>query len=171
VLAPRPRGGWLVRPGKFFRRRGWRRLLRDLALRETCRTGFAERQRNRPPSSFPEHPTQTSACGRSALRDLALRSSGHLARSELIRKPRPIERHRQDARRPDGWCRIKRRDMLYLFIAGRRRLAGLAGQPRVHQPPPTLVPARQPPTRAGRRHRRGERYDNLRKKDASRSTN
>jgi hypothetical protein len=37
ALAPRPRGGRLVRPGKFFRRRSWRRRLRDLALRRDMR--------------------------------------------------------------------------------------------------------------------------------------
>src|SRR4029077_6893405 len=63
ALTPRPRGGRLVRPGKLFRRRGWRRRLRDLALGETCRDGLAERQRKGPPGSFPELSTQRPANG------------------------------------------------------------------------------------------------------------
>jgi hypothetical protein len=35
--AQRPRGGRLVRPGKFLSRRGWRPHLRDPAITETCR--------------------------------------------------------------------------------------------------------------------------------------
>jgi hypothetical protein len=35
--AQRPRGGWLYRrPGKFYRRTGWRRRRRALGLKETC---------------------------------------------------------------------------------------------------------------------------------------
>jgi hypothetical protein len=39
--AQRPRGGRLVRPGKFLSCRGWRRRLRDPAITETCRGGLA----------------------------------------------------------------------------------------------------------------------------------
>jgi hypothetical protein len=40
--AQRPRGGPLRGPGKFFRRTGWRRHLRDLALTETSGAGPAK---------------------------------------------------------------------------------------------------------------------------------
>jgi hypothetical protein len=44
--AQRPRGGRLVRPGKFFRRRGWKRRRRALAVqRDTQGMGLGENRR------------------------------------------------------------------------------------------------------------------------------
>jgi hypothetical protein len=75
ALTPRPRGGRLVRPGKLFRRRGWRRRLRDLALGETCRDGLAYTTKGTDhlahSPNFPHKPRQTA---RSVLCDLAPRA-------------------------------------------------------------------------------------------------
>jgi hypothetical protein len=102
VLAPRPRGGRLVRPGKFFRRRGWRRRLRDLALTETCRDELAERQRNRPLGSPPEHFTQASPSGGLGLGDLTPRAQA-CRRDAALSQPDQSRRNGHDALGAAGW--------------------------------------------------------------------
>ena len=149
VLAPRPRGGRLVRPGKFFRRRGWRRCLRDLArLERHAGTGL----RNAKGADHLAHAPNTPPKPRQAADRCSVTSCHELwqpTRPEPISNPtnRGPSAVSPAVHRDGG--RIKRRDTPSPSIAGRGRRAKFAhrsaARPSTSAPPsePALGPARQ----------------------------
>ena len=88
------------RPGKFFRRTGWRGRLRDLALRETCRNGLAEHRRRRPlsASARARHPARCAAG-----RFIPHRASRSPPRLDRRQRPDTVKQTRSAGSVAAGW--------------------------------------------------------------------
>jgi hypothetical protein len=137
LRAQRPRGGPLCcRPGKFYRRTGWRRRRRALGLRETCQ-GRACGNRDRGPGGISQRHLNPAL--RMALVDVGL-GVNRRAKSSRSRSPRVFlsqeQRHRRGRTRNPG-----------VTMGARAERCARGGQGRCAPPPavpraPLTAPAR-----------------------------